>query len=532
MLSSQVFIIAAIAIVAFLSTCDSTVYHVIPDEEHHNCTGECHMLSYYTSKTDWSSNTTLIFLPGEHKLTASLTITGLYSVILQGEAISRNGLPVISSADSSFGLSIQLCHIVRFKSLIMKSPIISLEGNIRVNITHVSTTGSLIFLNSFQVNHSSVILSGSQVVSNSDSVVTAAVYVHFVANLLIRETLISNKYGNGLFISCNRAIVKLDNVSVSNNNGGGIEVAVYEKNVVLMININVSGNNGTGLFIRCYATDVTAENDVAEILNQYNSINANRITSINNSGTGLEVYCHDFGHCDINLKEITIVNPNRQGITVLCSRNNIVTISNVTVRNCLIGMYIKGVMNNSIIISDAIVSNITQGICIKFYNKENTITFNCLSSTGNVKFGLVGNSNYKNYYNLILANITYNYKSGLALRCGQGGTVKLIGVNISNNADSGLILDGSCNLEFLVNPSMITNNRSPSNGGGMRISHSTVITSDTVVYLINNTANGVGGAIYVTNIEVSTIIEYCTFNKFHPVFKNNTAVIAGNNIYN
>ena len=531
MLSSQVFIIAAIAIVAFLSTCDSTVYYVIPDEEHHNCTGECHMLSYYTSKTDWNSNTTLIFLSGEHNLTANLTITGLYSVILQGESYSRNGLPVISSADSSFGLSIQLCHIVSFKSLVIKSPLMSLEGNIRVNIAHVSTTGS-IFLNSFHVANSSVILSGSQVVSNSDSVAAAAVYVHFVANLLIHETLISNKYGNGLFISCNRAIVKLDNVSVSNNNGSGIKVAAYERNVVSFISINVSGNNGTGLFIRCYKTDVIPENDVAVSLNQYNSISANGITSINNSGRGLAVYCHDFGHCDINLKEIAIVNSIYQGIKVLCNRSNIVTISNVTVQNCYIGMYIGGNLNNSIIISDAIVSNNAEGIHIKFVNHGNTITFNGLSSTGNVKFGLVGNSNYKNYYNLILANITNNYKSGLALRCGQGGTVKLIGVNISNNADSGLILDGSCNLEFLVHPSMITNNRSPSNGGGMRISRSTVITSDTVVYLINNTANGVGGAIYVTNIEVSTIIEYCTFNKFHPVFENNTAVIAGNNIYN
>ena len=530
MLTSKVFF-AAIAIIVFLSTCESSVYHVIPDEGYHNCTGECHTLSYYTSKTDWSSNSTLIFLSGEHKLTADLTISGLYSVILQGEALSKNGLPVISSVnDGLFHLSIDLCNIVSFKSLVIESPLISLEGNTRVNITHVSITGSLKFLNSFQIPNSSVILSGSQVLSNSTSTETVAVYVHFVANLLIRKTIISNKYGNGLSVLCNKAIVKLDNVLVSNNNGDGIKVAAYERNVVSLININVSSNSGTGLLIKCETNDVV-ENNVAPNLNQYNSISVNGITSINNGGGGLTINC-DVDNCNINVQDVTIVNAMGAGLSVSCNRNNSVTISNVRAQNCQVSIYIKGNMKNGIIISHTSVFNSTDGIHVVFVNQENTITFNDIISTGNSEFGILCNDNHKNYYNLISANLTNNLMSGLALRCSQGGRVTLIGVNISNNADSGIILDGNCNLEFLAYPSMITNNISPSNGGGMRISRSTVVSSNTVVYLINNTANGVGGAMYVTNIEVSTILGYCTFNKFHPIFDNNTAMIAGNNIYN
>lgn len=75
----------------------SAVYYVTTDEQHRDCPGECHTFSHYTNKSDWPVNTTLIFLPGEHRMTSTLSLVGLHNVLLKGEVIYGGKMPVIVS---------------------------------------------------------------------------------------------------------------------------------------------------------------------------------------------------------------------------------------------------------------------------------------------------------------------------------------------------------------------------------------------------------------------------------------------------
>lgn len=116
---------------------------------------------------------------------------------------------------------------------------------------------------------------------------------------------------------------------------------------------------------------------------------------------------------------------------------------------------------------------------------------------------------------------------------GYDSTTIFNNVTISNNKGGGMIAFDA-RLLFRGHPSIIINNYSPTNGGGLEIGSlfSTIESIDTYVGFINNTAQGKGGAIYFP--EQSTKIGLtCTFDKhFRPMFAGNNAILAGSNVYN
>uniref|UniRef100_A0A1X7UUH6 Uncharacterized protein n=1 Tax=Amphimedon queenslandica TaxID=400682 RepID=A0A1X7UUH6_AMPQE len=124
---------------------------------------------------------------------------------------------------------------------------------------------------------------------------------------------------------------------------------------------------------------------------------------------------------------------------------------------------------------------------------------------------------------------------GLRAQCSPTGAITLTNVSVVDNFPSGIAILQACTMEFLNHSSLIANNHSPSNGGGMWISDGSTITGDSAVYFINNTANGVGGAIFVASMPytVANLNRPCTiYPNFIPVFEKNSAIIAGDNIYN
>ena len=172
-----------------------------------------------------------------------------------------------------------------------------------------------------------------------------------------------------------------------------------------------------------------------------------------------------------------------------------------------------------------------------------------------ISFGHSGG--YINATNVFISNATYMglfikqcnhaYLSNiLVTKSNQGlylsdikDVVILINITITNNSNSGIIAEGRMNLKFSNYPSTISNNYSPGNGGGMWISERVALFSNTTVLFLNNTAKGVGGAIYssyVTN-SILSIYKYkpCTLavseDNFKPLFLNNTASLGGDNIY-
>ena len=177
------------------------------------------------------------------------------------------------------------------------------------------------------------------------------------------------------------------------------------------------------------------------------------------------------------------------------------------------------------------------------YSYNTTITdsmlhvFNCTSCSGLYLF-LASTTTMSN--NLILHNFTVQGVSdndvilaALEIKCeDEYATVTVTDVKIINNNISGLFID-RCSVEF--GNVTISNNHSPLNGGGIwvaHVGHTGKITSkpNTKVSFINNTAKGVGGAIYFA-AGYSAYRHACSGCELKPIFTNNSADQGGNNIY-
>ena len=108
--------------------------------------------------------------------------------------------------------------------------------------------------------------------------------------------------------------------------------------------------------------------------------------------------------------------------------------------------------------------------------------------------------------------------------------VSITDLTITNNDAIGIYI-GGCHVDF--GNTLISNNHSPYNGGGMWIDSGVIITSkhNTSISFINNTANGVGGAIYISEKYVVFHGRKCPCCGLKPIFKNNLAKVVGDNIY-
>ena len=166
---------------------------------------------------------------------------------------------------------------------------------------------------------------------------------------------------------------------------------------------------------------------------------------------------------------------------------------------------------------------------VMVHNGNNISVIN--ASTTNLSFQSNGD-------NITLNNVTitmYSDGCGLVFLYNNNPRGRIILTNVTvTGSNCGIYAYGWSVLYFLDHPSRFINNTSSNNGAGMQISRSIVLISNTEVYFINNTAHGVGGAIYVDNtiLEMEEIIGDCTFQNFKPVFVNNTALLAGDDVYN
>ena len=156
---------------------------------------------------------------------------------------------------------------------------------------------------------------------------------------------------------------------------------------------------------------------------------------------------------------------------------------------------------------------------------------NCIGCSGLHLTVLHPLNKFNTIDNLTIQGITEIEFSALYLTCTNKLVPVLItNVIITNNNVTGIYI-GRCIVEF--GNVTISNNRSPYNGGGMWLDSRSRITSklNTKVSFINNTAEGVGGAMYLNKKYVGFPHHKCPCCDFIPVFKNNSAKIVGDNVY-
>ena len=136
---------------------------------------------------------------------------------------------------------------------------------------------------------------------------------------------------------------------------------------------------------------------------------------------------------------------------------------------------------------------------------------------------------------------TDNSGNGLLLHSSK---VELSQVTISNNKGSGIAAMVNCTVVFTEGHSIIANNSSPTDGGGIYLGKDSYLTTSNGghVSFINNTAHRYGGAIYSLDNDYILLryysykqiyypLDQCTVYNLSATFINNSAAMAGDQLY-
>ena len=254
----------------------------------------CHPLSYYTNHTiDWPPNVTLIFLPGEHIMTAPLVMSNLSRVIIKG--CDRNSSilclwlkPVITCynktvSEDSFafctikelyiqGLQINCSSLnfLRISELILDN-VLAQGFMFRSNLTNCNVTISMsqfngivklygrrclqlwvnlnyiTFYNMFScdINFGIMKINNVNVFQSSESGI-AVVCKQYCILTLTNVIIDSCSGGPGIFLRQKNRHLELTNVTITN----GAQVGIYDEtnvgNPMYLNNVSISNNKGGG----------------------------------------------------------------------------------------------------------------------------------------------------------------------------------------------------------------------------------------------------------------------------------------------
>ena len=271
----------------------------------------------------------------------------------------------------------------------------------------------------------------------------------------------------------------------------------------------------------------------------YSTSNAN-ITMSNVTATGRTddgIYIKLYQASKVNLTDIDVSNSSNMCLHLICKAISDIHINGITAKSCGFGIAVDVNDKSNLMMSHATSSNCPHaGIALTCYGSGNNMYLFNVSSVCNRDNGfLVRSYSDSNRFHFNKALASYNTGVGLHSMCASTKcNVSISNALITNNFASGLQSYGPWIIDFTNELSTISNN-SNGNGGGMFITGLATITGTAKVFFVNNTAKGMGGAIFVHDFSYSDFVltsYYYTFKFFAPVFQNNSALIAGDNIYN
>ena len=354
-------------------------------------------------------------------------------------------------------------------------------------------------------------------------------------NITITNSALTNNTvggdGGGLYIYTNTGVhnnITITNSTFTNNTvgylGGGLYIDTY--------NGAVGGESGEGGGLYIYTDNGT-----------HNNITITNSTFTNNTvgvyGGGLYINTNTGARNNITITNSaftnnTVANGGGLYIHTYNGAHNDITITNSTFTNNTVGDYggglyistITGAHNNITITNSAFTNNTVGhnggGLHIYTYNgAHNDITITNSTFTNNAIGGHGGGlaiETFSNMDNCIIVNSTF-----------------------ANNHGSGILI-GRVTVIFTEGHSIVANNSSPTDGGGIFLSENSHLTTSNGghVSFINNTANRYGGAIYSTdndytsfrsNILYRTYLDQCTVYNLSATFINNSAARAGDHLY-
>ena len=519
----------------------STVYYVTPTTGNQSCPTdqECHTLSYYINNITLPSNVTLSFINGEHLLNANevLQIKGLNNVKLlgQGQLVQGFHQSVIQSS-----VIIKCIQNTSIAIDVYATTVIHING---LTITHCSRGIVIDSVLDAQLNNLSI-QNGSKfgLSINNTTIVTvdSCSFSHNGANTKFNLTKIASiSYSNFTFGHSDHVL------SIQNNRNSNITIVI--------IGCIVHSNDGIGVYV------------FSNNSGDHTIIIQNTIFSNNKGGVGGLYMSILAVHSKIVISEVNFLHNTgtwyQSGsggafIYVEFQFNNTVIIQNTNfIGNKYGGLYLDLSGNSALM---TMIKNTTflfnigpngqvGGALLHMYSYcftpdislyiHNTIfdgnTEVALHIYGNAKVEMKDVDIVNTHYNI--GSHPSQYPGSLRLTCSdEKQTMQLSNVHVTNNTMTGVGLKG-CLVYFYNNSSIISNNKSPGNGGGIHADDNTLLWSTVTVYLINNRATQYGGAIYFTaNLVLTTVNpakRYCSFYNFDGNFLGNYANIAGKDVY-
>ena len=522
-----------------LATGDTTVYYVSTITTDCYYMHNCHTLSHYISNITryFTSDVTFIFEEGEHLLDSAGTelvlISDAHNLILRGETTASN--VTITCGNSTGGLwFINSSHIAISGITItdcgkIKTTPLSLTHIIRADINNVSIINgrNVIALHIYDMLY--LHISNSRFINNEN----IAVYIGIVCYSKITGASFTQNR-QGLEIYNEQTIYCSGEVSITNcrfSNNSHYAMTINKTHYVFMYSCVIFGNGQHGM-------------EVAAVIKGYEVLaKLENCTFLNNMQGGLLIRIFENNATSesyVLIGNSTFVNNTIRhtfsidyggGMTIFVA---LIKSINVDIKNCQF-------INNTVATKFGSGGLSILSIVKVYTIINNTVFYNNIAQKG-------GGVNIESVDALeIVFDNSIFYKSGIYIKSVQYTTaygflcaIRLSHVVISNNNDSG-IHTFNCLLEFTEGCSIIANNSSPSNGGGIYLDGKcTIVTTEGgSILLINNTAKQYGGAIYSINgdelwpgvrLKANTL---CTldYNKFNVSFQNNCAEVAGDQLY-
>uniref|UniRef100_A0A1X7UF08 Right handed beta helix domain-containing protein n=1 Tax=Amphimedon queenslandica TaxID=400682 RepID=A0A1X7UF08_AMPQE len=480
----------------------------------------CHTLSYHSQllmddhyHDNKSSDMSFILLPGVHILNSSLLFRNLNSVSFIGHEGQMN-----RSNDSS----------IRHSEVTL-----SCSGN---------ATYSAFTLDSVQ----HVSIAGFTITGCGNGILLTN-----VSSFKMLSVSILNSAGSGIMYTKNEGkgtVMMYDCFFFKNCQHGSqcFHASIKGNNSIVSANVtHTSFSTGlhtlAGLYIDINSTENTTTNCTTGDYQEYSTVQITRCSFLNNSApngglniktiltnvyiTGSTFSANNFSRGDSL--------PVASGLTLSTLNSNIVSLHKLNVSgNTGRGAYVEVQCERKtkcfpLTICDSVFERNTASygggllIVSLFVNIElNNVAI--FSNTYNHA------SDYDNHYSSLLC-----YCSHLNRR-----KVKISGLKVIGNEMTG-VLSIMCELVFSNDASIIANNTSPHNGGGIwldnKSSAKTISNKGGVVELINNTAVK-GGGIYSESYSLLREVypfrvPACQTGLLRAHFTNNTAIVAGNDVY-
>ena len=552
---------------------DNTYY--VSSNTNDDCPRPCHPLSYYITHTDtyFTSNATFIFMEGEHILDSKglvrVVINNVDNLTLRGESGHSNTDVIIKCSSNTRGLVFNNGSIINIYDITITG--CGQQDTIPLSFTNIA---------SLYIHHITLY---NNIYNGSNYIGGGALYIHCdirdtyikITNSAFTNNTVGHNGGGLLIYTDNGAhnSITITNSAFTNNtvghDGGGLLMYTDNgaHNSITITNIAFNNNRvgGRGGLYICIFTNTGTHNNITIT----NSLFINN--RVGHDGGGLLMYTDNGAHYSITIINSAFTNNTvgRDGGGLLIHTDNgaynSITITNSAFTNNTIGrdgggLYIftnTGTHNNVTITNSAFTTNTVGGggglyICILTNTgTHNNITITNSAFTNNTVGAYGGGlyifTNTGAHNNITITNsaCTNNaiggYGGGLAIETYSNmDNCIIVNSTFANNHGSGILI-GHVTLIFTEGHSIVANNSSPTDGGGISLSENSYLTTSNGghVSFINNTANRYGGAIYtfandytiLRSKALFTYLSQCTVYNLSATFINNSAARAGDHLY-